>query len=186
MMPPSNIAGASTPSKSIQWDSSWPELVKDPERGHLVELFRRRFGISGAIFSNYYLFKRGRTVWLVSKDRRLRDLASVQVKSIGMPLLRWLGPHLKPTSVALQLLGTHANKNIVTLTSAQLRDLVERREIKTEFASTPGYVIVVSTSLIIGCALHLPGRLISQFPRYMFTSQTWEYVLQGRIRRGVT
>jgi hypothetical protein len=179
MIPPSNIAGASTPSKSIQWDSSWPKLVKDPERGHLVEFFRRRFGIPGAIFSNYYLYRRGRTAWLVNKDKRLQDLASLQVKSIGMPLLRWLGPHLKPTSVALQLLGAHANKNIVTLTSAQLRDLVDRREIKTEFTGTPGYVIVVSTSLIIGCALHLPGRLISQFPRHMFTPQTWEYVLQG-------
>jgi hypothetical protein len=139
-------------------------LVKEPERGHLVEFFRRRFGISEAIFSNYYLCKRGRTVWLVSKDERLRDLASLRVKSIGMPLLRRVGPHLKPTSVAL----------------AQLRDLIERKEIKIEFAGNPGYVMVVSTSLIIGCALYLPGRLISQFPRHMFTSQTWEYVLQER------
>lgn len=177
MIPPSNIAGASTPSKSIQWDSSWPELIKDPERGHLVEFFRRRFGISEAIFSNYYLYKRSRTVWLVNKDERLKYLASLQVKAIGMPLLRRVGPHLKPTSVALQLLGAHANTNIVTLTSAQLRDLVERKEIKIEFAGSPGYVIVVSTSVIIGCALYLPGRLISQFPRHMFTSQTWEHAL---------
>jgi len=97
-----------------------------------------------------------------------------------MPLLRWVGTHLKPTSVALQLLGSHGDKNIVSLHSDQLRDLVERKEIKTEFASSPGYVIVVSNSIVIGCALHLPGRLISQFPRHMFTSQTWEYLLQER------
>jgi hypothetical protein len=61
-----------------------------------------------------------------------------------------------------------------------LRDLVEIKEIKSEFAGSPGYVIVASNSVIIGCALYLPGRLISQFPRHMFTSQTWKYVLQNR------
>jgi len=114
-----------------------------------------------------------------SKDDRLRDLASLQVESVGMPLLRWVGTHLKPTSVALQLFGAHADRNIVSLTSDQLRDLVEIKEIKSEFAGSPGYVIVASNSVIIGCALYLPGRLVSQFPRYMFTSRTWEYVLQN-------
>jgi NOL1/NOP2/fmu family ribosome biogenesis protein len=82
--------------------------------------------------------------------------------------------------VALQLFGAHADKNIVSLPSDQLRDLVESKEIKSEFATSPGYVIVASNSVIIGCALYLPGRLICQFPRYMFTSQTWEYVQQDR------
>jgi len=115
-----------------------------------------------------------------SKDDRLRDLALLQVESVGMPLLRWVGTHLKPTSVALQLFGAHADRNIVSLTSDQLRDLVEIKEIKSEFAGSPGYVIVASNSVIIGCALYLPGRLVSQFPRYMFKSRTWEYVLQNR------
>jgi hypothetical protein len=153
-------------------------LLKDPERDHLLGYFGNRFGIPGAIFSNYYLYGRSRTVWLINKDDRLRDLASLQVASVGMVLLRWVGTHLKPTSVALQHFGAHADKNVVSLTSDQLRDLVESKEIKSEFVSSPGYVIVASSSVIIGCALYLPGRLISQFPRHMFTSQTWEYVLQ--------
>ena len=145
-----------------------------------MAFFHHRFGISRAVFSKYHLYRRGRTVWLVNEDDRLRDLAAFRMQSVGMPLLRWVGTHLKPTSVALQFLGSHGDKNIVSLPSDQLRDLVERKEIKTEFASSPGYVIVVSNSMIIGCALYLPGRLISQFPRHMFTSQTWEYLLQER------
>jgi len=155
-------------------------LLKDPERDHLLGFFRHRFGISRGVFSNYYLYRRSRIVWVFSKDDRLRDLASLQVESVGMPLLRWVGTHLKPTSVALQLFGAHADRNIVSLTSDQLRDLVEIKEIKSEFAGSPGYVIVASNSVIIGCALYLPGRLVSQFPRYMFPSRTWEYVLQNR------
>jgi len=142
--------------------------------------FRQRFGISRAVFSDYCLYRRSRTVWVFNQDDRLRDLAPLQVESVGMPLLRWVATHLKPTSVALQLFGPHADRNIVRLPSDQLRDLVERKEIKSEFAGSPGYVIVASNSVIIGCALYLPGRLISQFPRHMFTSQTWEYVRQDR------
>jgi len=155
-------------------------LLKDPERDRLLGYLRHRFGISRAVFSNYYLYKRRRTVWLFSEDDRLRDLASLQVEAVGMPLLRWVGTYLKPTSVALQLFGAHADKNVVNLTSDQLRDLVEKKEIKNEFAGSSGYVIVASNSVIIGCALYLPGRLISQFSRHMFTSQTWEYFLQER------
>jgi NOL1/NOP2/fmu family ribosome biogenesis protein len=145
-----------------------------------VGFFRHRFGISRALFANYCLYRRGRVVWLVNQDDRLRDLASLQVVSLGIPLLHWVGTHLKPTAAALQILGAHANKNIVTLPPEQLRDLGERQAIKSEFAGSPGYVIVASNSVIIGCALYLAGRLISHLPRHMFTSQTWEYALQDR------
>jgi NOL1/NOP2/fmu family ribosome biogenesis protein len=155
-------------------------LLKDSDRGHLLRFFYHRFGIPGAAFATYHLCGRGRTVWLVNKDSRLRELASLQLESLGIPLLRRVGSHLKPTSVALQLLGSHADKNIVSLPLNQVRDLCEIKEIKSEFTGSPGYVIVASSSVIIGCALYLPGRLISQFPRHMFTSQTWEYVFQDR------
>ncbi|MCG6916692.1 MAG: hypothetical protein LJE89_04005 [Deltaproteobacteria bacterium] len=155
-------------------------MLKDPEQDHLLGFFRQRFGITREAFADYYLFRRKRTVWVFTKDDRLKDLASLQVKSVGIPLLRWVGTHLKPTSTALQLFGVHADKNIVTLPTDQLRDLVEGKEIKSEFGCTPGYVIVAIRSAVIGCALYLPGRLISQLPRNMFTSQTWEYVIQDK------
>jgi NOL1/NOP2/fmu family ribosome biogenesis protein len=145
-----------------------------------LEFFRDRFGISPEVFSNYDLYRRGPTVWVFSKDDRLQDLAPLQVESVGMPLLRRVKNYLKPTSVALQLFGSKANKNIVSLEPQKLRDLVENREIKGEFCNSPGYVIVMTSSVIIGCALYLPGRLITQFPRHMFTAQTWDYLLQSK------
>ena len=107
------------------------------------------------------------------------NLASLPVQSVGLPLLRQVNTQLKPTTAALQLLGPHANKNIVRLTLDQLRELVEKKEIKGEFDTSPGYVIVVVETMIIGCALSVPGRLISQFPRHLFTEQTWEYLPAG-------
>jgi NOL1/NOP2/fmu family ribosome biogenesis protein len=107
------------------------------------------------------------------------NLALLPVQSVGLPLLRQVNTQLKPTTTALQLLGPHANKNIVRLTLDQLRELVEKKEIKGDFDTSPGYVIVVAETIIIGCALSVPGRLISQFPRHLFTEQTWEYLVAG-------
>ena len=139
-----------------------------------------RFGIQESVFANHYLLRRGRIVWLLSKNDGLMNLALLPVQSVGLPLLRQVNTQLKPTTAALQLLGPHANKNIVRLTLDQLRELVEKKEIKGEFHTSPGYVIVVAETLIIGCALSVPGRLISQFPRHLFTEQTWEYLVADK------
>ena len=108
------------------------------------------------------------------------NLASLPVQSVGLPLLRQRKTQLKPTTAALQLIGPHANKNIISLALEQLRELVEKKEIKGEFGTSTGYVIVVTETIIIGCALSLPGRLISQFPRHLFTEQTWAYLPAGK------
>ncbi len=107
----------------------------------------------------------------------MSDLASLRVETVGVPILRWVSRRLKPTSAALQLFGKYVAKNIVTLGPIQLADLISKRVIRGEYPVSPGYVQIISESMIIGCGLYLPGRLISQFPRHMFASQTWKYSL---------
>ena len=172
MIPPSGNAGASTPTNSIRWDSSWPKWVERPEKNHLVGFFRDRFGIPPSVFANHYLFRRRQTVWLFTKDDRLSALASLRVETVGVPILRWVKEHLKPTSAALQLFGKYVSKNIVSLDPVQLDELVEKRKVKGEFPVSPGYVLIKTEGVSIGCGLYLPDRLISQFPRHMFTSPT--------------
>ena len=180
MIPPSISAGGFTLTNSTQWDSSWPELVKGSDRNYLLGFLRDRFAIPRSAFANHHLFRHGPTVWLLSKDDRLVSLTSLQVESVGLPLLRWRKTHLKPTTAALQLFGAQADKNIVSLAREQLRELVEKKEIKGQFGISPGYVIIVTENIIIGCGLYLPGRLISQFPRHLFTEQTWKYLPKGK------
>lgn len=180
MIPPSSSAGGFIPTKSILWDSSWPELLKEPDRNQLLGFLRDRFGIPQSAFADHHLFRRGSTVWLLSKDDRLGNLTSLRVESVGLPLLRWKKTHLKPTTVALQLFGAHADRNTVSLAREQLKELVERKEIKGYFSISPGYVIIVTEAMIIGCGLYVPGRLISQFPGHLFTEQTWEYLPTGK------
>lgn len=164
----------------IQWDSSWPELVRGVDRNYLLGFLRDRFGIPQSAFANHHLFRRGPTVWLLSKDDRLENLTSLRVESVGLPLLRWKRTHLKPTTAALQLFGPQADRNTVNLARKQLKELVVNKEIKVQFSISPGYVIIVTETITIGCGLYVPGRLISQFPRHLFTEQTWDYLPAGK------
>ena len=91
-----------------------------------------------------------------------------------MPLLRRVKTHFKPTSAVLQLLGRYATKNIISLKPIELKKLVEKKGIEAEFPVSPGYVILLTEGVIVGCGLYVPGRLLSQFPHYLFTSQTWK------------
>lgn len=102
------------------------------------------------------------------------------MESVGLPLLRLKKTQLKPTTAALQLFGPHADRNTVNLAREQLKTLVEKKEIKARFSISPGYVIIVAETIIIGCGLYVPGRLISQFPRHLFTEQTWDYLPAGK------
>ncbi|MFP3871177.1 MAG: methyltransferase RsmF C-terminal domain-like protein [Syntrophobacteria bacterium] len=56
-----------------------------------------------------------------------------------------------------------------------MRKLIERGKIRASWSFTPGYVIVAVQGLVVGCALYLPGRLISQIPRHLFTPRSWEH-----------
>ena len=175
MIPPSGSVGGSTPISSIRWDSSWPEWVESSERNQLLGFLRERFGIPLSVFANHHLLRRGPTIWLLTRDEHLPALASLRVESVGVPLLRWVKKRLKPTSAALQVLGIYATKNVVSLEPMQLEELVEKKEIKGEFPVSPGYVIICTETVVIGCGLYLPGRLVSQFPRHLFANQTWAY-----------
>jgi hypothetical protein len=140
--------------------------------GFLLE----RFGIPPAVFDDYSLLRRGTSVWLLRRDERISTLASLRVESVGLLLLRRVGAYLKPTSAALQIFGAQVRKNMVRLRPSQLRELVEKGEIRGEFPATPGFVVVVAAGLTIGCALYLPDRLLSRLPRHLSAPRTWEHL----------
>jgi NOL1/NOP2/fmu family ribosome biogenesis protein len=164
MTHPSGTAGGSTLTSSTRWDSSWPELLETSERDRVLGFFTDRFGMDLSVFARYELRKRGSSVWIVRSDPRLPALARLKVRSVGLMLFRQVGRYLKPTSAALQLLGTYAEKNVVRLTPQKLEELVGQGEIRGDFAATTGYVVINFEDLPVGCGLYLPPRLLSRLP----------------------
>ena len=160
-----STAGGSTPTRPVRWDSSWPAFVLEPQRSAVLGYFDRRFGITLTAFDDLSLLLRHKTYSLFSATPHVERLAGLQVHSAGLPVLRIMRNHLKPTTVALQRFGLQATRHVLDLSEAQVITLLHEREQPLHLDIQPGYVILRHAGHILGCGLYTPGRLRSQLPQ---------------------
>lgn len=109
--------------------------------------------------------ERQRLFVLVRESVHLSALASFNVQGVGLPVLRKMPRHLKPTTAALQRFGHYAVRNTLSLSDVQLQALLRDRELPWQATVQPGYVVLVCAAHVVGCGLYTPGLLRSQIPR---------------------
>jgi NOL1/NOP2/fmu family ribosome biogenesis protein len=170
MTPACSTAGGSTPTRLVQWDSSWPAFVFEPQRNAVLGYFDMRFGIPLITFDGFCLLLRHKTYSLLSATPHVERLAGLQVHSVGLPVLRGIRHHLKPTTAALQYFGTEARRHVLDLSETQVVTLLRDREQPLHLDIQPGYVILCHAGHILGCGLYTPGRLRSQLPQHPVVS----------------
>jgi NOL1/NOP2/fmu family ribosome biogenesis protein len=115
-------------------------------------------------FLGYHLLERRNTYVLLPAAPCLAGLASLKVHQVGLPLLRKIRQHLKPTTAALQRFGAQASRNVLDLSAAQMTDLLRPAELALVVDLSPGYVLLRHAGHVLGCGLYTPGRLRSQIP----------------------
>ena len=125
-----------------------------------------RFGIPLITFDGFCLLLRHKTYSLLSATSHIGRLVGLQVHSVGLPVLRSIRHHLKPTTTALQYFGTEARRHVLDLSELQVVTLLRDREQLLHLDIQPGYVILRHAGHILGCGLYTPGRLRSQLPRH--------------------
>jgi NOL1/NOP2/fmu family ribosome biogenesis protein len=138
--------------------------VPEPQRSRVLGYFETRFGIPVTAFVGYHLLERRKAYVLLAAAPCLADLASLKVHHVGLPLLRKIRQHLKPTTAALQRFGAQASRNILDLSAAQVTDLLRTAELALAVDLCPGYVVLRHAGRLLGCGLYTPGRLRSQIP----------------------
>ena len=163
-------AGASIRTRQVPWDSSWPAFVPEPQRSAVLGYFTARFGIPLTAFDGLCLLLRHKIYSLCSATPHIERLAVLQVQSIGLPVLRIIRHHLKPTTAALQRFGSQANSHVLDLSDIQVVALLREREQPLHLDIQPGYVILRHAGHILGCGLYTPGRLRSQLPQRAIAS----------------
>jgi NOL1/NOP2/fmu family ribosome biogenesis protein len=161
-----STAGDSIPIKQVRWDSSWPAFVQEPQRSAVLEYFDKRFGIPVITFDNFCLLLRHKTYCLLHATPHLEQLAGLHIQAVGLPVLRSIRHHLKPTTAALQRFGSHACRHVLDLSETQLMTLLHEREQPLHLDIQPGYVILRHAGHILGCGLYTPDRLRSQLPQH--------------------
>ena len=165
MIPACSSAGDFIPTTPIQSASSWPVFVPPPQRDEILAYFTDRFGIARTAFRGLRLLERQKLFVLLRESVHLSALAGLNVQGVGLPVLRKMPRHLKPTTAALQRFGHDAVRNTLSLSDNQLQTLLLARELPWQATLQPGYVVLVWEGHVVGCGLYTPGRLRSQIPR---------------------
>jgi len=144
--------------------------VLEPQRSAVLGYFDRRFDIPLIIFENFFLILRHKTYSLLHATPHVEQLAGLHIHSVGLPVLRSIRHHLKPTTAALQHFGTAARRHVLDLSETQIVTLMREREQLLHLDIQPGYVILRHAGHILGCGLYTPGRLRSQLPQHSVVS----------------
>ena len=155
-----------TLTESIQWDSSWPELVGEDERHHLFSYLEGRFGIPENVFDDYLMFKR-KQGWMIFKNvPHIRLASRLKISKIGMRAFHRVSSFVKPTTKMIQHFGQEATKARLRLNEEQLLKLLAGDSIPVDLDLDDGYVILdLGKGWILGLGLLINGRVRSQLPR---------------------
>lgn len=141
------------------------EWLNPTERGKFLDFLTDRFGIPPERLDGHELFVRGEYLFALAKAAAAAS-EGYDCQELGLQIAKLThSGHHKPTSRGMQVFGDAATKNVVEVTAADIKSLVEGR--KVEAHGLQGFVILVHAGNPIGVGLCREGRLESQFPRSM-------------------
>ncbi|MBI5439734.1 MAG: tRNA pseudouridine(55) synthase TruB [Deltaproteobacteria bacterium] len=135
------------------------------ERSHALSYLEERFGIPPEAFRRHRLFRRGEHVCALHEDAAPAAdvLSSIQA---GLRLLKETqSGGFKPSSRGMQVFGRWANRNLVDLSDAELRAVLQGQSLPQ--AGSRGFVLLRQGGAVIGVGLVRDGQLVSQIPRSM-------------------
>jgi NOL1/NOP2/fmu family ribosome biogenesis protein len=115
-------------------------------------------------FDAYHVLERHHGYVVLPQSARVENIASFKVQNTGLPILRKMPHHLKPTTAALQRFGHYATRHVVELTPAEMIVLLREQETRVEMSLQPGYVLFRCEGHLLGCGIYTPGRLRSLIP----------------------
>lgn len=105
---------------------------------------------------------------MVHSHPSLHELSRLKIQNAGLPAVRILGRHLKPTTQFVQLFGPMATKRLLKLKIEDLRYLAQTGEILLEKRLEDGFYILNSIGFYWGLSLVKEGkRLISYLSKQM-------------------
>ena len=142
----------------------------ESQRSAVLGYFDTRFGIPLITFDSFCLLLRHKTYSLLSATLHVERLAGLHVQSVGLPVLRSIRHHLKPTTAALQHFGTEVCRHVLDLSATQVITLRHEHAQPLDLDMQPGYMILRHAGHMLSGGLYTPGRLRSQLPQQSVAS----------------
>jgi hypothetical protein len=152
----------STLTGSIPWDSSWPGFAKEDERRLLLGYLEDRFGIHESVFTDFDLFSRRKTWWLLRKTASVNLPVRLKVSQVGLKAFDRVGKYLKPSTWMIQLFGHHATKGVYRLSDQEFERLLKAEPLNAGIPMEEGFVILRLREHVIGVGLFSGGKITSR------------------------
>ena len=113
-------------------------MVPEPQRRHVLGYFETRFGIPLAAFAGHHLLERRKVFVMLPVSAPLASFTWLKVHHVGLPVLRKIRQHLKPTTVVLLRFGAQATRHVLELSSAQVTELLHTGALSLDLDLCPG------------------------------------------------
>ena len=118
------------------------------------------------MFDGYRWWGGQRSYGIIRDSQLLENVAHLKVRTVGIIMVRDVSHYLKPTTQAVNMVGSLAQRNVFELDRDTLQRLLEDGDLPAP-SPDPGYVILKFGGHALGCGLGLPDRLVNQLPRWM-------------------
>ncbi len=131
--------------------------------------------MSKSVFSSYHLLATSRTIYILPRSGALERLAPLKIQQAGLPFIRRIGLHLKPTTWAAQRWGHLATKAVLALDQKALTSLIQQGELHGRAlpdsmnSLETGFVMMKIRGRILGLSLWIAEeqRLLCRLPKTM-------------------
>ncbi len=128
-----------------------------------------RFGIKRENFTGYDIYAFSRQAFLFRAQGEDFTFPGGHFLRCGLPFVRNVAGHLKPTTHFIQRFGELAKKNIINFTTGDIIELCEKGELELDRwlkdIEEPGYVISKLDGHILGVNLLVGNRLLCRLPK---------------------
>ena len=142
------------------------ERADRPTRAAVTTFFDDRYGIDPDVFAPYSFWERGAgKIWAFRGDHS----TPLAVEAAGIHVLRTNQRSWKLTTDGSQLLGRHAERNVLTVSDATARRFWRGEDQAVDWPGEDGYLIVArrmaGSRVPLGVGLYIDGMLRSMVPK---------------------
>ncbi len=130
---------------------------------HITSI-KLKFGIPDKVFERLAAIQVQETVFVGTPE--VMKFNAVNPMRRGIRLCRVFSYSTKPTTWAMQVLGSQATKNVLSLTDEQARFIINGGELRIEAEVEDGFVLLRWHEFTIGVGLYKRPVLKSQIPRF--------------------
>jgi NOL1/NOP2/fmu family ribosome biogenesis protein len=128
------------------------------------KLIEKQYGKVPELFENLAFIRGKEKIFAITRDIAAVDLKELRINSIGLYIAEVKNDQLRLSIEGAQLIGPSATKNVLELSTEQLKQWFQGQDIKAE-GNYEGFVILKHGNDYIGSGKYKEGYILNFVPK---------------------